>query len=281
MTDELPPCQIAVSDENGAHVPEGPKLPAVYLCDPGVAADPELAAAYLGLLSPEERRRHAGFRNDGDRQSYLVSRALVRSALSRHAAPDPKAWRFTVNPWGRPEVDPTVHGRVLGFNLSHARGLIACAVGAGREIGIDVEGAPSGIDVSSLAERHCSDSERRQLSALPPEERGDRFIALWVLKEAYVKALGRGLSLPLNGCSFRLEGQRVRLENPAAGTGAPKEWNFGLMRPTARHWLALALPKGAAPVIPLPVWHVPLRGIDALGEAVGPTATRWWDAGAA
>lgn len=278
---ETPSSQPAVSKENGIHGPEDAALPSVYLCDPVVAADPDLAAAYFDLLSSEERGRLGRIRREADRHSFLASRALVRTALSRHAKLDPKAWRFTVNRWGRPAADPTVHGTTPGFSLSHTRGLIACAVSDWPEIGVDVEGLADGLDVSELAARHFSDSERRQLSALPPDERSDHFIALWVLKEAYVKALGRGLSLPLNGCSFRLEGQRVRLENPVAGTGAPNGWSFGLMRPTPRHWLALALPKGAAQVIPLPVWHVPLRGIDALGEAVGPTATRWWDAGEA
>ena len=101
---------------------------------------PAALDAYFGLLSPDERTRHARFLNERARHEYLLTRALCRTVLSRYAAVAPTDWRFRTNQWGRPEVDrPSPAYADLRFNLSNTRGLVVCAVAQGGEIGVDVE----------------------------------------------------------------------------------------------------------------------------------------------
>ena len=101
--------------------------------------DARLLSHLSALLSEDERRQQTRFHLADDRLRYLLTRAMVRTVLSRHAAVDPADWAFTVNAYGRPEIaNPHPDARTLRFNVSHTRGLIALAVSREREVGVDV-----------------------------------------------------------------------------------------------------------------------------------------------
>src|SRR5262245_60590630 len=96
--------------------------------------------AYRALLTPDEHERMHRFVFERDQVSFLLTRALVRTTLSRYAAIAPCDWRFVANDYGRPEILERPAGVPdLRFNISHTDGLIACAVAVGREVGVDVE----------------------------------------------------------------------------------------------------------------------------------------------
>jgi len=203
---------------------------------------PEVLAGYESLLDDEERQRHRAFHFPEDRQLYLVAHALLRTSLSRHADIPPRDWRFELREHGRPEIAANQIGADrIRFNLSHTRGLAACVITRRCDIGIDAECLDRAVDADSIASRYFSPHETRQLATLPDGQRNRQFLEYWTLKEAYVKACGGGLSMPLNSFYFDRErsGQwRINLE---PNDGEPAAWQFVCMRPTANHALSIAV----------------------------------------
>jgi 4'-phosphopantetheinyl transferase len=200
--------------------------------------------AYLGLLSPEERIRHARFLNERAQHEYLITRALCRTVLSSYADVAPVDWRFRANDWGRPEISVPELGH-LRFNLSNTRGLVACAVALEGEIGVDVEAMDRAGDLLGIADRFMATPEAKDIHALPPDTQAIRFFTYWTLKEAYIKARGMGLSIPLDKFWFLLD-STVSASSPARLVLAPdmdddaSGWSFAQLQPTDRHLLAVA-----------------------------------------
>lgn len=205
------------------------------------------------LLSEEERARAARFRFDRDRHSYIAGHALTRALLSE-AAPEvaPESWRFIAMEHGRPEVAPDAGQPRLRFNLSHTHGLAAVAVTAEGEIGLDVESLDRSNLTLELAERFFAPEEVAMLTRLPEERLTEGLYAIWTLKESFIKAVGLGLSLPLDSFAFTLAPLAIRFTAriaPFRPADDPARWRFQRMRPTDHHALALALRPvdGAAP----------------------------------
>jgi 4'-phosphopantetheinyl transferase len=204
--------------------------------------DPALVAAYQRLLTREEAARYARFLVEEPRRQYLVTRALVRTVLSRYVAIPPEAWTFVRNEHGRPEVGGPPGAERLRFSLSNTRGLVVCAVARTCEVGVDVEDLESRVNPQAIARQFLSPVERSALESLPIEEQRRRFFEYWTLKEAYLKARGLGLSLPLDQFSFHLgEGGLIRISFDSGLDDDPRAWQFTLLAPTARHLLAVAI----------------------------------------
>lgn len=190
------------------------------------------------LLDAEERARAARFRFEHDRQSYIAAHALLRAMLSERLPVAPADWRFTVNPQGKPEVVTAPGEPRLRVNLSHTRGLVAAALTVDHDVGIDVEWrARDGLTLE-LADRFFAPAEVTALEALPAERLNDGLFAFWTLKEAYIKAVGLGLSIPLDSFAFTLEPLAIGF---APGRETPGPWLFHRFRPTDSHAMALAL----------------------------------------
>lgn len=171
----------------------------LWLLAPGPLGADQLAAG-LALLTEEERERHRKFVFERHRAEYLATRVLARAALSRHRPLPRAAWRFVRNEYGRPAIDPPCG---LRFNLSNHPQLVACAVREGElELGCDLEPLARGDEVLGIAETVFAPRELAELRALPAAQQGDRAVALWTLKEAYIKARSIGLSLPLKELAF-------------------------------------------------------------------------------
>lgn len=203
--------------------------------------------SYSRLLNAEERARRDRFTFEAGRLEYLVAHALVRLTLSRYASVRPEDWVFAMNPYGRPEISAPPLTRPLRFNLSHCNGLIACAVVADRDIGIDVEDTNRSTRFLEVARGSFSPSEFNELSSLPPRSQRARFFEYWTLKESYIKARGMGLAIPLEEFSFILGPQRpIRITFGDRILDEPESWQFELLKVTERHQMALAIRKGAA-----------------------------------
>ncbi len=208
------------------------------------------------LLDAEERCRAGRFHFDSDRASYIAAHALGRVLLSSwHTAP-PQAWRFSQNIYGKPEVSQPVTEPRLRLNISHCRGLAAAALCLGHDIGVDVEQMDDHIDHFSLAERYFATPEATYLKTLRRDERCVAFYRLWTLKEAYVKALGQGLSCALDGFELALNPARVVTGHSAQdGTSC---WSLGSYQPSPFHLMALALrllPGHLSPVVEKQRWN--------------------------
>ncbi|UEM24977.1 4'-phosphopantetheinyl transferase superfamily protein (plasmid) [Skermanella mucosa] len=226
-------------------IPEPGQVDIYYvLSDSPTVSD--LSESYRALLAPEEINRYRRYLNDRARHEYLVTRALVRTVLSRYADVPPAAWRFRANAHGRPEIaGPALPGLSglsgLEFNLSNTNGMVACAVAADREIGIDVENLERAGDLMEIAGRFLAPAEVADLRSLPPAGRTRRFFTYWTLKEAYIKARGLGLSIPLDRFAIDpADPTRIRIAFEPDLEDDAARWSFATFQPTGNHLMAVA-----------------------------------------
>lgn len=190
------------------------------------------------VLSAEERARRDRRIFAHDRRDFSAAHALLRHVLSRYGRHAPADWSFDQEPQGKPALIPEQAGNPpLAFNLSHTDGLVACAIGIGRRIGVDVEHLRVKTDPLAIAGRFFASSEMQQLEGTTPDRRNHRFADFWTLKESYIKAIGSGLTTPLDTFSFALEdGARLRF----AGRDDGCRWRFVLAAPSRDTRLAVA-----------------------------------------
>jgi 4'-phosphopantetheinyl transferase len=228
----------------------------VWHIDPERVTDSELRARYLALLSSEERARYERFLVDRPRHEYLVAHALVRLVLSRYASVQPKAWQFAAGPSGKPAIAGPPGHSWLRFNLSHTRGLCACAVARDLDVGVDVEVNDRPVSEALMASCLTAE-ERAQVAPWPEGQRSRIFLDFWTLKEAYLKARGVGLSIAPNALSFRLgPGESASVSFAAAVEDDPSLWQFVRLPPTITHCLAVAVRRPSRNL------HVHLREYD-------------------
>jgi 4'-phosphopantetheinyl transferase len=182
-------------------------------------------AGWTVALSSAELARAERFRSAEDRRDYIAAHALVRAALSREASLMPADWTLLPDPRGKPAVPASQAGTPpLSFSLSHTRGLVACAVTRGGQIGVDAERLDRGTDARAIADRFFSAKEAAMLRQCPDSDRSCRFVELWTLKEAWLKGEGGGLSLGLDTCTFSLDGPSgIHLSSGQIG------WHFLLL----------------------------------------------------
>lgn len=249
----------------------------VWLADYREISDAQLHAEYRALLTREERDKEFRFHFPDDQRCYLVTRAMVRTVLSRYLAIDPTDWRFANNQYGRPAIANLSEAECgLRFNISHTRGLIALGVTQRRELGVDVENIRTRDVPLEIADRFFAQAEVAELATVPKERQQDRFFEYWTFKESYIKARGMGLSIPLGEFSFHYPHERavhIAIE-PQLGDDAAR-WGFWQYRPTAEHLLAVCAErrKGNSPSLTLRR-TVPLISEDVLQSELLKTSDR-------
>jgi 4'-phosphopantetheinyl transferase len=200
-----------------------------------------LHSAYRALLDAAEREQEPRFYFARDRRRYLVTRALVRTVLSRYVSIDPKEWIFSTNAYGRPEiVNATAKNASLSFNISHTHSLIVLAVTMRRALGVDVENIRTREVPIDIADRYFATPEVEALTAAPAHEQQYRFFEYWTFKEAYIKARGMGLSLPLDKFSFHYahdHAVEIAIQPELADDSA--RWQFWQFRPRPEYLVAV------------------------------------------
>lgn len=192
------------------------------------------SAALQHLLDEDERRRAERFRFERDRLIFSAAHALLRAALGRRLG----RWSgsFRIDAFGKPELEPPTGTPPLRFNLTHTRGLVACALVDGSDIGIDAEQMEASRSLLEIAENYFAGAELGQLRAADAPARVATFYRLWTLKEAVIKAIGEGLSLPLKRFAFTLEPLTLAIEG-----GDPGEWHIEEFAALPAHALAIAI----------------------------------------
>jgi 4'-phosphopantetheinyl transferase len=203
--------------------------------------DEHLLSGYRALLNSAEREQEPRFYFARDRLRYLVTRALVRTVLSRYLLIDPRELIFSTNAYGRPEIANAQTGEArLSFNISHTHSLIVLGVTRGRDLGVDVENF-RGREVSiDIADRYFAPPEVAALSTVPPHQQQYRFFEYWTFKESYIKARGMGLSLPLDKFSFHYADDRaveIAIDPGLADDAA--RWQFWQFRPRSEYLVAI------------------------------------------
>jgi 4'-phosphopantetheinyl transferase len=215
----------------------------VWFFRPDIVEDRHLAA-FGQVLDDAERARAGRFHFPADSRSYRCAHALGRCVLQAATGVQARDIRFRDNAHGKPELDgePGVSG--LRFNLSHTRGLVCCGITRNRDLGVDVECVSRDVDIDDLARRVFAPEEVVSLQGLGEEARCEAFYSIWVLKEAYTKAVGRGLSIPLDGFSIRLDPPCIEIGALLRGdpdAGSTDEWDVRLMHPVPGYVLAAAV----------------------------------------
>ncbi|MEQ1968611.1 4'-phosphopantetheinyl transferase superfamily protein [Xenorhabdus nematophila] len=185
---------------------------------------PFLLSEYLAMLNEDEKIKYSSFKFERDRHQYLITRALVRCTLSHYEKNITVGqWQFSSNQYGKPFVVTSLLTTPISFNISHTKGLIVLGLCSGCEIGIDAEKTSRKLKYLDIMDRFFSEQECRDLELLPPDFRTARFYDLWTLKEAYIKARGMGLFLPLDQFSFTFtEDGIINIEDNEDNT----VWNF-------------------------------------------------------
>jgi 4'-phosphopantetheinyl transferase len=192
---------------------------------------------FEALLAADELSHYEHLRFPQHQREYLVSHAMVRKTLSQYRECEPQAWQFRRNPFGKPAL---ADGDPLRFNLSHTHGLALCAICHDGEIGVDVEFHANSQSLLDLADHYFSEREVADLNALPEAQRGAAFFRYWTLKEAFVKARGEGLSMPLDSFSFSIQpGGEIGLDTGSASDDA--RWWFRSLQPHPAYTAAVAL----------------------------------------
>ena len=159
----------------------------------------------LRLLDDEERQRAASYTFDRHRNLYIVAHVFLRKVLSFHLGLPSEDWRFDYNSYGKPCIKNAPF-QSIHFNLSHTKGMIVCAINKTYEVGVDVEGSRPLKYLEQMSRRNYTEQEYNDIfSLIDPEKRLHRFYTYWTLKESLVKALGCGLSMPLNKVGFQQE----------------------------------------------------------------------------
>ena len=154
--------------------------------------------ALSALLDREEAKRAARYVFERHRARFTVARGVLRNVLSRYLACHPAEIVFESNEYGKPSLSVGGQGRMaVHFNVSHSEELALYAFSAETEVGIDVERIREDLATAEIAERFFSPEEVRALGVLPPHLRTEAFFNCWTRKEAYIKALGKGVSHPL------------------------------------------------------------------------------------
>lgn len=155
-------------------------------------------ARWKEVLSSDESTRASRFHFPHDRQRFIAARGFLRMILAGYLATDPQQLSFLYSKKEKPSLGSDHASSGVTFNISHSGGIALLAFARRREIGVDVEQVRHDFDVEAIAHRFFSAEEQKQLAALPNSERFDAFFRCWTRKEAYIKATGDGLSLPLH-----------------------------------------------------------------------------------
>jgi 4'-phosphopantetheinyl transferase len=180
--------------------PHAPPLAAdvVHVWQALLDAEPPLVARLETLLDDRERERANRFHFPRDGQRYIVGRGRLRLLLGEYLGVEPAKVLLRSTSSGKPELVGEQEWSGVRFNVAHSDCLVLYAVARGRNVGVDVERVRPDLEWHALAARYFASCEVDELMALPAERQHRAFFVCWTRKEAYVKALGCGLSVPLD-----------------------------------------------------------------------------------
>ncbi|KRB78913.1 4'-phosphopantetheinyl transferase family protein [Noviherbaspirillum sp. Root189] len=188
----------------------------------------ETVARLAGVLHEDERTHARQFRFEVHRNRYIVARAVLRMLLGNVLNLPPSLVMFRYTDRGKPELDYAMN-RNWQFNLSHSGALALVALTCGRRIGVDIEMVERNMaDLDDIA-RIFSEDEQAAIKALPSSLQPDAFFRCWVRKEAFVKALGLGITCELKDFSIDIRPGRARLIRAERSMAGQCDWQFAVL----------------------------------------------------
>ncbi len=201
--------------------------------------------ALSASLSPDETERAADFVLERDRRRYRVSRGMLRTLLSSYTDVPASRLRFTYGQRGKPQLPGAPAEMGLQFNLSHSANLVVFAFTLTRPLGVDIEHLRPVSDAESIAKRYFSIGEYKVFRRLPLDQRQEAFFNCWTRKEAYMKAVGDGLSVPLNRFEVTIPpGDPAKMLTLEGHSERAAEWSLYHLEPMQNYVGALAISSG-------------------------------------
>jgi 4'-phosphopantetheinyl transferase len=194
------------------------------------------------LLSEDERKQASRFHFERDRRRFIVSHGVLREILSRYldVAPDQVQYRHGLR--GKPYLAVSSDGYDLQFNMAHSNEVALYAIASGREVGIDLEYVQPIADVEQISSRFFSLREDATLRSLPETQRLEAFFSCWTRKEAYLKAVGDGLTRPLNHFDVSLKpGEPTKLLHVEQAPQETDRWSLQTLVPAPGYVAALCV----------------------------------------
>lgn len=194
------------------------------------------------LLAPDERTRAARFHFAKDRNHYTVSRGLLRTILGRYLRIEPQQVQFRYESHGKPTLICPPGKTPVRFNVSHAHGEVLMGFTRDREIGVDIELIRTIDEAEQIAERFFSAQENEVFRSLAPDVRAQAFFNCWTRKEAYIKAIGEGLSMPLDRFDVTLApGDPALLLATRPNADEAQRWKLQSLDPVPGYVAALCI----------------------------------------
>lgn len=214
----------------------------IEITAPGETTQAEAAWLNQHLLSAEEREAAGRFRSARDQHEYIVAHSLVRLGLSACFPVAPSAWCFGRDPGNRPFIIAPQGLLPFQFSLSHTQGLAALLITVAPHAGVDVEHIKKTDDLRLVAAKILAPIELASLNQLADAAWVKRFFELWTLKEAYAKARGLGLALPLKSIAFKTDAaNQWSVQFAPEIKDQPQDWQFWLRPVSPDYVLAAAL----------------------------------------
>jgi len=193
-------------------------------------------------LSSDERARSERFHFPKDQQQYVAARGTLRMILARYLDRAPAQFEFCYGPFGKPELASSTENEGLCFNLSHSQGLALYAITRYHEIGVDLEGMRANFAWEDIASRYFAPSEIEALRLVPAASRAVAFLNCWTRKEAFMKARGQGLLLPLNQFEVSVApGEPARLLRTTGDPQEASQWSLRELEPAPCFVAAIAV----------------------------------------
>ena len=215
----------------------------IHVWRASLSADEATLRSLEATLADQERVRARRFIFARDRDRYVAARGVLRDLLGKYLRRAPESIEFVYGPYGKPDIASAASRPEIRFNLSHSHGLVVVAIGREREVGIDVELIRPDFASEAIAERYFSAEEIDELSKLPAELRTEGFFLCWTRKEAYIKAKGDGLQIPLDSFDVSLSPGR-----PATLSSVDElRWGIKSFAPapiSERHYAAAVVAEG-------------------------------------
>jgi 4'-phosphopantetheinyl transferase len=248
---------MTASDRMWVTAPTHPDLPAgeLHVWAANLDDPSRDVAAATHLLAIDERRRAERFHFERDARRFVIRRALLRSILGRYTGCGPAALGFEYGAHGKPSLTDDFDG--LQFNLSHSSSIVVFAVVRGRSVGVDVELIREMADIDRIVSRFFSSAEAQAVRALSEPARSAAFFACWTRKEAFIKAMGRGLAYPLDDFAVSVTpSEQPRLVWVKDAPDETERWSFESFCPTSQSIGAVAVER---PKLVSRFWRIPNR----------------------
>ena len=210
----------------------------VFLLKDSRIFDESLINHWYQYLSQEEKNKYHKFYFEKDRRLYLLSHGMLRLVLSQYLSCSTQALKFNTNQYGKPYL---LDYPECQFNLSHSKQAVALVInqGADLSLGVDIECFQDRGKIINLATNFFSKQECMLLNKYPNSEKNEIFFKLWTLKESYIKAIGKGLSINLNSFSFNEIDENIKIKHYA--NEATNYWLFSQKKVYDEYFLALAI----------------------------------------